>query len=95
MQKVELPSVADVERVKPQFHKMMDFHGRGGVIITALAPEDSEYDFVSRFFCPKAGVSEVLYRERSLTLTLNTAVALSPLSVSELCRNLSTPTARH
>jgi predicted PhzF superfamily epimerase YddE/YHI9 len=58
LQKVELPSSADVERVKPQFHKMMDFHGRGGVIITALAPEDSEYDFVSRFFCPKAGISE-------------------------------------
>ncbi|KAH9573748.1 hypothetical protein CY35_01G017000 [Sphagnum magellanicum] len=55
---VELPSGADVERVKPQFHKMMDFHGRGGVIITALAPEDSEYDFVSRFFCPKGGISE-------------------------------------
>jgi hypothetical protein len=90
---VELPSGADVERVKPQFHKMMDFHGRGGVIITALAPEDSEYDFVSRFFCPKGGISEVLHRERSLTLTLNTAVALRALSVSELCRNLSTPTA--
>ncbi|CAK9229223.1 unnamed protein product [Sphagnum jensenii] len=56
---VELPSSADVERVKPQFHKMMDFHGRGGVIITALAPEDSEYDFVSRFFCPKGGISEI------------------------------------
>ncbi|CAK9263977.1 unnamed protein product [Sphagnum jensenii] len=83
---VELPSSADVEHVKPQFHKMMDFHGRGGVIITALAPEDSEYDFVSRFFCPKGGISEVLHRERSFTLTLNTAVALRALSVSELCR---------
>ncbi|KAH9540135.1 hypothetical protein CY35_15G094400, partial [Sphagnum magellanicum] len=55
---VELPSGADVERVKPQFHKMMDFPGHGGVIITALAPEDSEYDFVSQFFCPKGGISE-------------------------------------
>ncbi|KAH9533383.1 hypothetical protein CY35_18G049600 [Sphagnum magellanicum] len=90
---VELPLGADVERVKPQFHKMMDFHGRGGVIITALAPEDSEYDFVSRFFCPKGGIFEVLHRERSLTLTLNTAIGLRALSVSELCRNLFTPTA--
>ncbi len=81
MQKVELPSGADVEHVKPQFHKMMDFHGRGGVIITALAPEDSEYDFVSRFFCPKSGVSEVLHRERSLALTLNTAIALSCVGI--------------
>ncbi|KAH9568452.1 hypothetical protein CY35_03G077500 [Sphagnum magellanicum] len=57
---VELPSGADVERVKPQFHKMMDFHGRGGVIITTFAPEDSEYDFVSRFFCPKGGIFEAV-----------------------------------
>jgi hypothetical protein len=72
---------------------MMDFHGHGGVIITALAPEDSEFDFVSRFFCPKGGIFEVLHRKRSLTLTLNTAIALRALSVSELCRNLFTPTA--
>jgi hypothetical protein len=33
------------------------------------------------------------YIERDLTLTLNIAIALKALSVSELCRNLFTPTA--
>jgi hypothetical protein len=28
-----------VENLKPQFHKMLDFHGRGSIIATACASE--------------------------------------------------------
>lgn len=38
---------------------MVDFPGRGGVIVTALAAANTEYDFISRFFCPKMGINEV------------------------------------
>lgn len=55
---VELPSSADVENLKPQFHKMLDFHGRGSIFATALASEHSEHDVISRVFCPKMGIPE-------------------------------------
>ncbi|BAT92018.1 uncharacterized isomerase BH0283-like [Vigna umbellata] len=29
-----------------------------GLIVSGVAPSDSEFDFISRFFCPKLGVSE-------------------------------------
>lgn len=57
---VELETAEDVEGVKPKVEKMQNFPGRGGVIITAPAPADSNLDFVSRFFCPKSGIIEVL-----------------------------------
>ena len=57
---VELQSSEDVEKLNPKFERMMDFPGRGGVIVTAPAAASSEYDFISRFFCPKMGINEVL-----------------------------------
>jgi predicted PhzF superfamily epimerase YddE/YHI9 len=50
----------DVEKLNPKFASMMDLPGRGGVMVTAPAAASSEYDFVSRFFCPKLGINEVL-----------------------------------
>jgi predicted PhzF superfamily epimerase YddE/YHI9 len=47
-----------VENLKPQFHKMLDFHGRGSIFATALASEHSEHDVISRVFCPKMGIPE-------------------------------------
>lgn len=57
---MELQSSEDVVNVKPRFEKMLGFPGRGGVIVTAPATADSEYDYISRFFCPKSGLNEVL-----------------------------------
>ncbi|KAG0563787.1 hypothetical protein KC19_8G059100 [Ceratodon purpureus] len=54
---VELQSSEDVENINPKFEKMLDLPGRG-VIVTAPAASSSEFDFISRFFCPKLGVKE-------------------------------------
>lgn len=56
--------------MKPQLHKMVGFHGRGGVMVTAPASADSPYDFVSRYFCPKSGLSEVFYLLKVKSVTL-------------------------
>ena len=56
---MELQSSEDVENINPKFEKMLDLPGRG-VIVTAPAAASSEFDFISRFFCPKLGVKEVL-----------------------------------
>jgi len=63
---VELQSSEDVVNLNPEFGKMLDFPGRG-VIVTAPAAANGEYDFISRFFCPKIGIDEVL----SLTCQLS------------------------
>lgn len=62
---VELPSSEAVRAVRPQLHLLRDLPGRGGVIVTARAGAgdassgpDGDVDFVSRFFCPKAGIDE-------------------------------------
>lgn len=55
---VEVESREDVEKLNPKFASMMDLPGRGGVMVTAPAAASSEYDFVSRFFCPKLGIDE-------------------------------------
>lgn len=57
---VELQSSEDVKKLNPKLERMIDFPGRGGVIVTAPADASSEYDFISRFFCPKMGINEVL-----------------------------------
>lgn len=54
---VELSSVKMIADFKPQFDEIQKCPGRG-LIITAAAPEGSEFDFVSRFFCPKFGINE-------------------------------------
>jgi len=54
---VELQSSEDVVNLNPKFEKMLDIPGRG-VVVTAPAAAKSEYDFISRFFCPKIGIDE-------------------------------------
>jgi len=53
---VELPSEAAVRGLRPDFGRLAAVPVRG-VIVTARSDE-SEYDFVSRFFAPAAGVPE-------------------------------------
>lgn len=55
---VEISSSKEIRQLQPCFSKMMNFSGRGGVMVTASADTESEHDFVSRFFCPKAGIVE-------------------------------------
>ncbi|XVF72438.1 hypothetical protein PTKIN_Ptkin12aG0121300 [Pterospermum kingtungense] len=54
---VVLPSGKAVTEVEPQFDDILKCPGRG-IIVSGVAPPDSEFDFISRFFCPKYGVNE-------------------------------------
>ncbi len=53
---VEVESEDIVRTVKPDIGMLQNVHARG-VIVTSLA-DSGEYDFVSRFFAPNAGVNE-------------------------------------
>lgn len=53
---VEVGSVAAVRGVAPDFRRLAAV-GCRGVIVTARS-DDPQYDFVSRFFAPAAGVDE-------------------------------------
>ena len=55
-----LPSGKAVADLQPQFDEIQRCPGRG-IIITGPASSESGFDFVSRFFCPKLGVNEVIY----------------------------------
>ena len=57
---VVLPSGKTVADLQPQFDEIERCPGLG-IIITGLAPSESEFDFVSRYFCPKIGIKEVIY----------------------------------
>jgi len=46
-----------VEELQPQLDAIVKCPGRG-LIVTGIAPPGSEFDFCSRFFCPKLGVNE-------------------------------------
>jgi PhzF family phenazine biosynthesis protein len=54
---VEVASEEIVRTVQPNFEQLAKFPTRG-VIVTAAAKPGSEYDFVSRFFCPSVGINE-------------------------------------
>jgi PhzF family phenazine biosynthesis protein len=54
---VELPSEAAVRELAPDLGLLARLPFRG-VIVTAQAEKDDEYDFVSRFFAPQVGVPE-------------------------------------
>ncbi|XVE77761.1 hypothetical protein DITRI_Ditri13aG0088700 [Diplodiscus trichospermus] len=56
---VLLSSGKSVIELEPQFDDMLKCPGRG-LIVTEVAPADSEFDFISQFFCPKYGVNEDL-----------------------------------
>ncbi|MED6194108.1 hypothetical protein PIB30_025493 [Stylosanthes scabra] len=54
---VVLESGEAVKEVEPQFDKIVKCAARG-LLVTAIAPSDSGFDFYSRFFCPKGGINE-------------------------------------
>ena len=54
---VELESEEIVRSIQPDFGQLATLPARG-IIITAAANAGSEYDFVSRFFCPSVGINE-------------------------------------
>jgi PhzF family phenazine biosynthesis protein len=54
---VEVASAREVDAVSPDLSGLREIESRG-VIVTALAAPDSDHDFVSRFFAPRAGVDE-------------------------------------
>lgn len=54
---IEVESEEVVRGIQPDFEKMKTLPARG-VIVTAAARNPSEYDFVSRFFCPSVGINE-------------------------------------
>ncbi|CAJ1969235.1 unnamed protein product [Sphenostylis stenocarpa] len=54
---VVVPSGRAVEELQPQLDEIVKCPGRG-VIVSAVAPPGSGFDFCSRFFCPKYGVNE-------------------------------------
>ncbi|XP_022771084.1 uncharacterized protein LOC111314216 isoform X1 [Durio zibethinus] len=54
---VVLPSGKSVIEMEPQFGDILKCPGRG-LIVSGVAPPDSEFDFISRFFCPKYGINE-------------------------------------
>ncbi|PQQ16851.1 uncharacterized protein Pyn_08846 [Prunus yedoensis var. nudiflora] len=55
---VVLPSAKDVVDLQPKFDAIQKCPGSRGVIVTGIAPPESEYDFYSRFFCPKLLLDE-------------------------------------
>ena len=53
---IEVPDASIVRRMTPEFGALARFEARG-FIVTALSDEP-QYDFISRFFGPAAGVNE-------------------------------------
>jgi PhzF family phenazine biosynthesis protein len=54
---VEVESEGLVSQMQPDFSLLKNLPG-GKVIVTSLARQGSEYDFVSRFFAPGVGIDE-------------------------------------
>ena len=54
---VAFESEEAVRNIQPDFAQLATLPARG-VIVTAVADATSEYDFVSRFFCPSVGINE-------------------------------------
>ncbi|QCE09391.1 uncharacterized protein LOC114183894 [Vigna unguiculata] len=54
---VILSSGKAVSELQPQLDTIVKCPATG-VIVSGVAPSDSEFDFMSRFFCPKLGISE-------------------------------------
>ncbi|RCV23991.1 hypothetical protein SETIT_5G049700v2 [Setaria italica] len=54
---VELSSGKEVADIIPNIHEIKRCSGRG-VIFTGPAPDESGYDFFTRFFCPKFNIDE-------------------------------------
>ena len=54
---IELPKSQHVQHLQPDFPKLKQVDVRG-TIVTSLAPAESGFDFVSRYFAPAAGIDE-------------------------------------
>jgi PhzF family phenazine biosynthesis protein len=54
---VLLESESDVKNFQPNYESITELDGFG-FIVTAIADDSQPYDFVSRFFAPKAGILE-------------------------------------
>ncbi|GKU86625.1 hypothetical protein SLEP1_g1127 [Rubroshorea leprosula] len=54
---IVLPSGKHVMELQPRFDAIQKCPGRG-IIVSGIAPPESGFDFMSRFFCPKYGVNE-------------------------------------
>ncbi|KAF4379995.1 hypothetical protein G4B88_029987 [Cannabis sativa] len=56
---VVVPSAKDVIDLQPNFDAIGKFPGNG-MIVTGIAPSESEFDFYSRCFFPQYGINEVI-----------------------------------
>ncbi|CAJ1955846.1 unnamed protein product [Sphenostylis stenocarpa] len=54
---VVISSGKAISELQPKLEALVKCPGRG-VIVSGMAPSNSEFDFISRFFCPKLGISE-------------------------------------
>ncbi|XP_048230920.1 uncharacterized isomerase BH0283 isoform X2 [Ricinus communis] len=54
---VVLPSARAVTELQPQIDEILQCPV-GGIIVTGVAPSESGFDFVSRYFAPKFGINE-------------------------------------
>lgn len=54
---LELDHEQQLRELKPEFAVLCDLPARG-IIVTALSDSREQYDFVSRFFAPGAGIAE-------------------------------------
>ena len=50
----ELESEADVKNINPDFDKLINLDGQGLIV----SSKSEDFDFVSRYFCPKYGINE-------------------------------------
>ncbi|GCF08483.1 PhzF family phenazine biosynthesis protein [Dictyobacter arantiisoli] len=55
---IELESEEIVRNLQPDFAKIASLPARGIIVTAAADSSASEYDFVSRFFCPSVGINE-------------------------------------
>tara|TARA_S200000501_G_scaffold23006_1_gene19987 strand:+ start:616 stop:1398 length:783 start_codon:yes stop_codon:yes gene_type:complete len=50
----EIESEDDIKNIKPDFDKLINLDGQGLII----SSKSEQFDFVSRYFCPKYGINE-------------------------------------
>ena len=53
-----LPSGKSVIVLEPKFDAILKYPGKG-MVLSGVAPSGSEYEYITRFFCPQYGVKEV------------------------------------
>ena len=54
---LELDSETELRNLKPDFTQLLRVDTRG-IIVTCRGSASRDYDFISRFFCPRVGVNE-------------------------------------